>query len=257
MTGWKPERVFTYSSFGPHLAFDGILNFVGQSSPDSRLTGTNNIRQVNRKFDNLALAYLDSHPNARYLYLSSGAALGTGFSEPAKMGSPYQKENLDEYSMAKQESELCHRKAGHRNIIDLRLFSYFHRTQSQESKFLLSNIVRAIRVGETLEVDSSNIWRDFLGAADFSQLMFASLSTSLRNATIDAFTTAPISKFELLDACAAQFKLQYVINPRISTTGPIKEKYYSVARQESLDYKPMQSSLENVITEIAAILKGE
>lgn len=257
MTGWPPAKVFPYADFGPHLAFDGILNFVGQSTPESRSTVSNDIRQVNRNFDNLALTYLDYHPNTRYVYLSSGAALGAQFSEPAKTGSPYQTENLDEYSMAKQESELGHRQMAHQNIIDLRIFSYFHRTQSQESRFLLSNIVRAIRTGEILEIESVNIWRDFLGAADFSQLMFASLTTSLRNATIDAFTAAPISKFELLDICAAQFKLKYVIKQESSRSGPGKEKYYSEARSELLDYKPTQSSLENVLTEIGAILKTE
>lgn len=256
LTCFDPARVFPYSNFGPHLAFDGILNFVGQSTPDSRSAVTNDIRQVNRRFDSLAMSYLDSNPNTRYVYLSSGAALGSVFLEPAKTGSTYQTENLDEYSMAKQESELGHRKAGHHNIIDLRIFSYFHRTQSQESKFLLSNIVRAIRTGETLVVDSGNIWRDFLSAEDFSRLMFASLSTNLRNASVDAFTAAPISKFELLDACVAQFKLQYVIKPHVSTTVPSKKMYFSEARSESVNYIPTMSSLENVITEIGAILKG-
>lgn len=256
MTGCPPEKVFPYSDFGPHLAFDGILNFVGQSTPESRLTKSDDFRQVNRKFDNLAMTYLEFNPSTRYVYLSSGAALGSNFSEPAKFDSPYQTENLDEYSIAKRESELRHREATHHNIIDLRIFSYFHRTQSQESKFLLSNIVRAIRTGETLEVEEGNIWRDFLGAADFSQIMFASLSTSLRNATIDAFTASPISKFELLDTCADQFKLKYVIKPGISTRVAAREKYYSEARSEALNYKPTQSSLENLITEIGAILNG-
>lgn len=257
MTACPSETVFPYSHFGPHLAFDGVLNFVGQSSPERRSTESDDFRQVNRKFDNLAITYLDSNPSTRYVYLSSGAALGANFSEPAKADSPYQTENLDEYSIAKQESELRHREAKHHNIIDLRIFSYFHRTQSQESNFLLSNIVRAIRTGETLEVEAGNIWRDYLGAADFSQILFASLSARLRNATIDAFTAAPISKFELLDACADQFKLKYVIKPQSATTGTSKEKYYSEARSEALDYKPTQTSLENVMTEIGAILRGE
>jgi hypothetical protein len=257
LTGIPSTRIFPYSAFDSDKKFDAIVNFVGQSSPESRAESGNSIRAINRKFDNLALAYLEAHSATKYVYLSSGAALGSSFSEPASSVTPYSRENLDEYAMAKQESELRHKAALGQNILDLRIFSYFHRTQAQESKFLLAEIVRSIRSGTVLEVDSNNIWRDFLGAEDFSQLMVATLSTSLQNVAIDAFSVAPISKFELLDACATEFKLRYAVKPDVSTLGPPKQKYYSLARSEGFNYRPSKSSVDNVLTEMAAILNRE
>jgi nucleoside-diphosphate-sugar epimerase len=254
LTGWPAEKSYPYSAFNSERKFDAIVNFVGQSSPEIRAASQNPILKTNRTFDDLALAYLASNSSAKYVYISSGVALGSTFSEPATENTQYSLENLDEYSKAKQESELRHRYARDHNVIDLRIFSYFHRTQSQESKFLLADIVRSIRSGSVLEVDSSNIWRDFLGAADFSQLMFESLSTTLQNVAIDAFTAAPIAKFELLEACAEMFKLRYEVKSEISLTSPVKQKYYSLARSAGFDYRPTQTSLENVVTEIAAIL---
>lgn len=257
LTGIPSTKIFPFSAFDSEKKFDAIVNFVGQSSPETRAASGNSIRAINLKFDNLALAYLKAHSATKYVYLSSGAALGSFFSEPASSLTPYSRENLDEYSTAKQESELRHKAALGHNILDLRIFSYFHRTQSQHSKFLLAEIVRSIRSGRVLEVDSNNIWRDFLGADDFSLLIAGALETNLQNVAIDAFSVAPISKFELLDACAAEFKLRYEVKPDVSTLGPSRQKYYSIARSAGFNYQPTKSSVENVLTEIAAILIRE
>ena len=48
----------------------------------------NSIFDVTLRFDEMVLEYLQAHPACRYLFLSSGAAYGSGFSEPANRDTP-------------------------------------------------------------------------------------------------------------------------------------------------------------------------
>lgn len=48
----------------------------------------NSIFDVTLRFDEMVLNYLKNHPACRYLFLSSGAAYGSGFNEPANRDTP-------------------------------------------------------------------------------------------------------------------------------------------------------------------------
>src|ERR1035438_4554026 len=63
--------------------FDAVINFVGVGNPAQAMSMGNSIFDITLRFDEMVLDYLHTHPACRYLFLSSGAAYGSCFNEPA------------------------------------------------------------------------------------------------------------------------------------------------------------------------------
>ena len=80
-----PQRyaVADFSAFHADLHFDALLNFVGVGNPAQAAAMGASILDVTQTYDQLALAYVRKHPTCRYLFLSSGAAYGDVFAQPA------------------------------------------------------------------------------------------------------------------------------------------------------------------------------
>ena len=71
-----------FSAFGERV-FDAVINFVGVGNP-AQITGLgNSIFDITLQFDEMVFNYLLRHPACRYLFMSSGAAYGSNFDEPA------------------------------------------------------------------------------------------------------------------------------------------------------------------------------
>ena len=68
--------------------FDAVINFVGVGNPAQAVAMGNSIFEVTLRFDEMVLDYLQTHPACRYLFLSSGAAYGSSFNEPATRDTP-------------------------------------------------------------------------------------------------------------------------------------------------------------------------
>ena len=71
-----------FSVLGQHK-FDAIINFIGVGNSAQVTAMGNSIFDITLEFDEMALDYLRTHPTCRYLFLSSGAAYGSRFEEPA------------------------------------------------------------------------------------------------------------------------------------------------------------------------------
>ena len=250
-----------FPEFAEH-EFDAVINFVGVGNPAQAAAMGNSIFDVTLHFDEMVLAYLQTRPACRYLFLSSGAAYGSGFSEPANHNTqavvsinsltPY-----EWYGVAKMHAECRHRAHPDLAIIDIRVFNYFSHTQDLSARFLITDIVRAIRDKQVLITSSDYIVRDFLHRDDFHQLCSALLSAPATNTVVDCYTRAPIDKPNLLAAMQDAFALQYettVAAASINATGS-KPHYYSLNRRaEDFGYKPGMTSLEGVLRETSAIL---
>ena len=97
------------------------------------------------------------HPACRYLFLSSGAAYGSSFNEPANMEIRQPVVAINDlsphewYGVAKLHAECRHRSHPELPIIDIRVFNYFSRTQDISARFLITDILRAIRDKTVLE----------------------------------------------------------------------------------------------------------
>lgn len=256
-------EVADFSAFGQHHYFDALLNFVGVGNPVRAAAMGESIFSVTLQFDTLALDYLKDHPDCRYVFLSSGAAYGGGFSEPVDVHSlatvPLNSLSpQDWYGVAKLYAECRHRALTASPIVDIRVFSYFSRSQDVNARFLISDALRAIRASETLQTSPTNIVRDYVGAEDFYQLVAAILSAPPINDAIDGYSRASVDKFSLLKALQEQFKLEYIIQEGAQVgvnAARIKLNYFSKNfRAERYGYVPRYDSLEMVLNEISAIL---
>ncbi|AMK30039.1 NAD(P)-dependent oxidoreductase [Pseudomonas mosselii] len=257
--------VSDYAGFDEHCQFDAIINFVGVGDPARAVQMGNAIFSVTEQYDNLALAYLRSHPACRYIYLSSGAAYGSHFAAPVTETSlasfPIKAlQPQDWYGAAKFQAECRHRALPEASIVDVRVFSYFSHRQAPKARFFLSDILRALHSGEVLQVAADDMFRDYLTPADFLQLIERILKAPPCNDAVDCYSLAPVGKFDLLAALAEQFGLRFAVTgdqARVNATGP-KAHYYSRNRkaEQLFGYVPGDSSLSGVLREIRQTLNA-
>jgi len=254
--------VDSFSEF-PKLEFDAVINFVGVGDPARAAAMGNSIFDVTLRFDQMVLEYLRVRPTCRYLFLSSGAVYGSRFNEPAKRETPAvvainHLAPQEWYGVAKLYAECRHRAHPELAIIDIRVFNYFSRTQDIASRFLITDILRAIQDQAVLKTSPEYIVRDFLHPSDFYTLVKALLAAPAINTVVDCYSRAPIDKPSLLAVMQEKFGLRYEQAETangINATGK-KSHYYSLNTcAADFGYKPALTSLEGVLKESAAILQ--
>jgi nucleoside-diphosphate-sugar epimerase len=251
------HRVKSFEAFTAKERFDAIINFVGIGNPARAVAIGLSIFKITREFDEMALDYLDKHPQCRYVFLSSGAAYGSDFSEPADRDTraAVAINNLrpqDWYGVAKLHAECRHRSLPNLAIVDIRVFSYFSHTQDLSARFLITDILHAIRSGETLITSGDNIVRDYIAPADLYSMITLILAAPPANDVVDSYTKAPVDKMTLLSTMSARLGLKYEVNETtagLNATG-LKPKYFSKNRRaETYGYYPGKDSLANVLDE--------
>jgi hypothetical protein len=145
----------------------------------------------------------------------------------------------------------------HLPIVDIRVFNYFSHTQEIFTRFFITDILRAIQSGEVLITSADNIVRDYIGPADFYQLVSGILAAAPSNEVVDCYTKAPVDKMTLLAGMQEHFGLQYEVRDApagINATGA-KKNYFSKNRKaEKFGYLPPNNSLDNVICEAGLAL---
>lgn len=255
--------VADFAAFSADEHFDAILNFVGVGNPAQAAAMGASIFDVTLKYDEMALDYVRQHPQCRYIFLSSGAAYGSSFDEPGDENTKavIAINNLqpqDWYAVAKLHAECRHRSLPHLPIVDVRVFNYFSHTQDIDARFLITDILRAIRDKAALQTSSDYIVRDFIGPGDFYQLVNAILNSPATNDVVDCYSKAPIDNQTLLSAMQAKFGLQYELVQTaagVNATGS-KPHYYSINRQAGkFGYLPNFSSYDVLIYELEKCLK--
>jgi len=218
--------------------FDAVINFVGVGNPAQAVEMGNAIFDITNRFDEMVLEYLRTHPVCKYLFLSSGAVYGSVFKEPAKQDTPAiiainDLAPHEWYGAAKLHAECRHRAHPGLHIIDIRVFNYFSRTQDISARFLIADILRAIRDKTQLMTSSDHIVRDYLSPSDFYMMIHSLLFVPATNVAVDCYSRAPISKADLLTAMKQEFGLRYVIVDTaqgINATGT-KINYFSQNRR--------------------------
>lgn len=252
-----------FSGFGAQ-EFDAIINFVGVGNPAQTAAMGASIYDVTLQYDELALNYLRQHHECRYIFLSSGAAYGSCFNSPvdAETKGKIDINNLqpqDWYGVAKLYAECRHRAHPELPIIDIRVFNYFSRTQDMNARFLITDIVRAIRDNSVLQTSAEYMVRDFIGPSDFYQLIQAILSSPANNDVLDCYSKAPIDKPTLLTAMQDRFGLKYEIsktNASVNATGS-KSHYFSLNNKaKNYGYQPALSSIESILIETESLING-
>ncbi len=243
--------------------FDAIINFVGVGNPAQAIAMGASIFDVTLQYDELALSYVRQHPACRYIFLSSGAAYGSSFDAPVDVSTKaaIAINNLqpsDWYAVAKMHAECRHRSLTHLPITDIRVFNYFSHTQNMDARFLITDIVRAIRDKSVLKISADYMVRDFIGPRDFYQLVNVLLNAPAVNAVVDCYSKAPIDKLTLLTAIQERFGLRYELtqtSTSLDATGS-KPYYYSInKRANDFGYRPSLTSLESVVHELEILFE--
>ena len=245
-----------FSVFGAQ-EFDAILNFVGVGNPAQASAMGASIFDVTLQYDDLALNYVIQHPMCRYIFLSSGAAYCSNFDAPVDINTKATIDinNLkpqDWYAVAKLHAECRHRSLAHLPIVDIRVFNYFSHTQDMEARFLITDILRAIRYKTVLKTSPDYIVRDYLHPSDFYQLVSVLLVAPAVNTVVDCYSLAPIDKLSLLTAMQERFELLYETTKAttsVNATGA-KSYYFSLnTRATDFGYQPRLTSLEGLMIE--------
>lgn len=251
-----------YTEFNFHRDFDVVINFVGAGDPARTQKMGSDIIKITEHYDNMALEYLKNNKHTKYIFLSSGAVYGGNYQEPITENTAaiIDINNLkitDSYTIAKMYAEAKHRLMFDFSIIDVRVFNYFSHTQDLSSRFLITDIVRAIKNKKVFKTSKDNIYRDFISPLDFYNLIQAIIDFKSINTALDCYTKSPISKFDLLSQLKSNFGLKYEIEKSdslINATGS-KTFYYSTNKAaRKLGYIPSRSSLESVISELGLCL---
>jgi nucleoside-diphosphate-sugar epimerase len=255
--------VANFVAFNAYQHFDAILNFVGVGNPAQAAAMGASIFDVTLQYDELALSYVRQHPACRYIFLSSGAAYGASFDTPVDVNTKATVpiNNLqpqDWYGVAKLHAECRHRALAPLPIVDIRVFNYFSHTQDMEARFLITDILRAIRDKTLLRTSTDYIVRDFIHPSDFYQLVNVMLTAPAINTMLDAYSKNPIDKPTLLTTLHEKFALQYALvaaSVSVNATGS-KPHYFSVNKQAAgFGYMPKFTSQEGLLDEFKKIHK--
>ena len=270
-TAWVKEQkleevctVHCYEDYG-ELPHDVVINFVGVGDPRRAAEMGASIFEITAHFDDLVIRNLAQNAGRRYLFISSGAAYGNAFAEPVTSSTQAAVaiNNIqphDYYATAKLHAEVRHRARPDLAIVDLRVFNIFSRTQSIESRFFITDIVRAIRDKSILKTTADYVVRDFMHPEDFYSLVKCVLAAPPTNCAVDCYSRMPIDKPTLLQTMAQRFGLCYEVvgdsSVKINATGT-KPHYYSLNRKAlEFGYSPVWSSLDCILEETEAILHG-
>jgi nucleoside-diphosphate-sugar epimerase len=252
-------QVRKYSEFGHHQKYDVIINFVGIGDPVKAQKIGGDIFQITEQYDDMALEYLKQHKKTKYIFLSSGAVYGGNYQEPVNKDTVAitdinNLKSTDWYAISKLYAEAKHRSLSELSIIDVRVFNYFSHTQDMNTRFLITDIVRAIKNKEVFKTSADNIVRDFITPLDFYNLIQAIIDFKSINTALDCYTKSPISKFDLLDGLEEGFGLHYKVDKSVdivNATGA-KLNYYSTNwTAVNIDYNPKHTSKDGIIQEIS------
>ena len=255
-------RIADFSAFNLQDNYDAILNFVGVGNPVQAIKMGFTIFEVTRKYDEMALDYVQQHPDCRYVFISSGAAYGSSFDTPVdentKAGFSINNiQSHDWYGIAKFYSECCHRALPHLAIVDVRVFSYFSHTQDMTARYLMTDIVRAVRDKTLLITSIEDIVRDYIHPSDFFNLIDLILRAPMCNDVVDCYSLEAISKAELLQFIQNKYGMQYEgTKPvdEINATGRKKSYFSRNHRAKKFGYYPTLTSLAGIAKELQSAL---
>jgi nucleoside-diphosphate-sugar epimerase len=250
-------QIQEYSEFGDNQKYDVIINFVGVGDPAKAQKMGSDIFKITEQYDDMSLDYLKKYNKTKYIFLSSGAVYGGNYQEPIDKDTvaTIDINNLkptDWYTLAKLYAEAKHGSLPNLSIVNVRVFNYFSHTQDMNARFLITDILRAIKNKEIFKTSADNIVRDFITPPDFYNLVQAIIDFKHTNIALDCYTKSPVLKFDLLSKLEDKFALKYTVDPLadiINSTG-IKANYYSTnAIAGDIGYVPKFTSLEGIVQE--------
>lgn len=254
---WKGYGEFGREHYGV------IVNCVGAGTPDKLRPG--DWFSVPEKFDNLVLDHLRSvDPEALCVAFGSGAIYGphpdpvgadSCFSTPVNRVPP-----ADRYSIMRLYTEAKHRSLADRNIVDIRIFSFFSRYASPDSGYFMTDVLKALLTGTPLRTDDSDMIRDYVAPDDLYRLIRLCMEKKRINAAFDSYSLAPVSKKQVLARFRERFGLAVERAEAVSASPNGTRSVYASANRAAehvLGYRPRYSALQALEEETAFALEEE
>ncbi|MCJ8233318.1 NAD-dependent epimerase/dehydratase family protein [Aeromonas veronii] len=244
--------------------YDAIINFIGGGDPAKIKEFGKSVLCATRLYDDMVLSYLDKNEKCKYLYISSGAVYSNAFSltgVESGTHATYDVNNItdaDYYSISKFYAETIHRANKELFIVDIRIFNIFSDTVSLNSRFFITDAVRAIISGEEFLTSSEDMIRDYIHPSDLCQIIDIFLTSKEHyNLAVDCYSGAPISKFEILDLLENEFKLKWRVDSKFLTLNAsgIKRNYYSKNNIASeFGFNPKYKSADVICDSVSKML---
>lgn len=258
---YNNDKIFTFDQFGKH-EYDVVINCVGFGTPEKVKSSSYEIFRVTEYYDNMILDYISKNTETLYINFSSGAVYGKDFSKPVGFESQEftavnSVTSEDFYRLAKLNSEVKHRSYNNLKIVDIRVFGYLSEFIDTSSRFLFTEILHSIKNNEVFNTSGEDIIRDYVYVDDLFEFIKLSMQSDNQNTVYDVYSSAPVSKFNMLDHLNNKYGLKYKINnvEFINATG-LKSNYYSEMKTNDFNYLPKYSSLDS-IDKTLSLLIGE
>lgn len=250
---WKGYGEFGREHYGT------IINCVGAGTPDKLRTG--DWFSVPERFDNLVLDHLQTvDPEALYLAFGSGAIYGphpdpvgadTCFSTPVN-----HVPSADCYSIMRLYTEAKHRSLADRNIVDIRIFSFFSRYASPDAGYFMTDVLKALLAGIPLKTNDSDMIRDYTAPGDLYRMIRLCMEKRRINAALDSYSSRPVSKNQVLTRFQERFGLSVERTEVPASPNGTRSVYASANRaaEHVLGYRPQYSALQTLEEETAFAL---
>ena len=262
LTGYKVDfgEIKDYGELADH-EYDVVINATGIGSPKKLNADPAAVFAVTEEMDRMVFQYLDKYPKTRIFNLSSGAIYGQAAANyvtpDSRAAFTVNSLNVkDGYALAKLHSEARHRSRKDRAIVDLRVFAFISRFLDPQDYFLVSEIAKCLKENQVLKTKPDDMVRDFTNANDIATTILFLVKQEPTNDVFDLKSGGAVAKFELLNKLKEELKLSYEVEDikEMSPTGSKNIYAPSKSRLETLGYRPLHTSLENVVTELRLFL---
>jgi nucleoside-diphosphate-sugar epimerase len=227
--------------------YDVVINCIGMGSPEELEKSTIEIFQLTEEYDNKVLSYLKEHPQTLYINFSSGVV-----HDPIDINKV---EHKNFYQAAKMYSEIKHRSL-ERNIVDLRLFSFFSRFIDLNRKFFMCEVINCIKQNKEFITDKKNMGRDYVHPKDLLSLIDKCITKKSLNAAFDVYSKEPTSKFAILKYFEDNHGLKVKFVDSIKNYGASLSRYYYPKSHgaEKIGYSPEFTSMDAIMEESKCLL---
>ena len=245
------------------FSYDVIINCVGVGPLNKLRSNYTRYFTVTEEYDNLAIGYLcNICPDALYLSFSSGAVYGREFSAPVEENTinsirVNHVTTEDYYAIARLNAEAKHRSFKNLKIVDLRIFSYFSRFIDLRDGYFIAEVMDCILNKKVLITDNVNIVRDYVHPEDLFSIIRKCMDAGKINEALDAISSKPTDKKEILDYFSSLYGLKYEISGSLKHASPtgLKNIYCSNYKNAAcIGYKPTFSSIDTIRQESKYIL---
>lgn len=207
-------QIMELAQFG-RAEYDLIINAIGPGAPARMQSLGPQLLDLTLHFDALTLAYLQTHPQTKYINCSTGAVYGTHYIPPVTRESALtlQVNHLDSrdiYPLAKLAVELKHRCLNTYAITDLRIFGFYSRFIDLNDSFLISQMTRCCLTHTPFLTSGQNFIRDYIGPHELAQAIRHVIALGVPNRAYDLSSGQPISKAQMVDLFS-EYGMKYQI----------------------------------------------